>query len=402
MKILRIIARLNVGGPARHVALLNAGLQARGHATCLAYGALAPGEASLERPALESGIPLIRIEDLGRSVRAASDLRAFIALLRLMFREQPDVVHTHTAKAGTLGRIAAFIYNRTRRRARRALVVHTFHGHVFEGYFGPGVNRLVRATERRLARLSDVIVTISPRQRDDIVGRFAVANAAQTVVVPLGLDLDALFDLAPEAHGFRADIGAAGTDVVVGYVGRMVPVKDLTTLLLGFALALAEVPALRLVLAGDGTERAAAVALAAELRIDRRVHFLGWVDDLPAFYSSIDLFALSSLNEGTPVAAIEAMAAAKPVVATSVGGVPDVVDADASGLLVAARDVIAFSRALVDLASSPERRLKMGHAGRAIARARYSHVRLVTEIEALYERGLADKRACASHDSGRV
>ncbi len=388
VKILRIIARLNVGGPARHVALLNAGLEARGHRTLLVYGALDTGEASLEGPAVESGIPLVRVEDLGRHVRATSDLRAFIALLRLIFRERPDVVHTHTAKAGTLGRLAATVYNRTRRRDKRALVVHTFHGHVFEGYFSPFVNRLVRRTERTLSRLSDVIITISPRQRHDIVTRFAVAPAAKTVVVPLGLDLDQLLEMPDGAADLRAAIGASPTDVIVGYAGRMVPVKDLPTLIRAFAQAHTAVPALRLVLAGDGPERPQAEALAREHGIAERLHFIGWVDDLPRFYATLDIFALSSLNEGTPVAAIEAMAAARPVVATEVGGVPDVVEHDTTGVLVPSRDVAAFSAALVALARDRSRRVSMGLVGRERARTRYAHRRLVDDIEALYEQGL--------------
>ncbi len=392
MTILRIIARLNVGGPARHVALLNAGLESRGHRTLLVYGALDTGEASLEGPAVESGIPLVRVEDLGRHVRATSDLRAFVALLRLIFRERPDVVHTHTAKAGTLGRLAATVYNSTRGRGNRALVVHTFHGHVFEGYFSPFVNRLVRLTERTLARLSDVIVTISPRQQHDVVTRFAVAPAAKTVVVPLGLDLDRLLDMPADAADLRAAIGASPNDVIVGYAGRMVPVKDLPTLIRAFAQAHTAVPALRLVLAGDGPERLQAEALAREHGIVDRLHFLGWVDDLPRFYATLDIFALSSLNEGTPVAAIEAMAAARPVVSTEVGGVPDVVEPGVCGLLVPARSANAMAAAFVRLAGDPSLRRAMGAAGRARVRERYSHLRLVTEIEALYERGLQELR----------
>ena len=393
MHILRIIARLNVGGPARHVTLLNAGLESRGHRTLLVYGALDTGESSLEGPAVASGIPVLRVEDLGRHVRATSDLRAFIALLRLIFRERPDVVHTHTAKAGTLGRLAATIYNSTRRRDRRALVVHTFHGHVFEGYFSPFMNRLVRLTERTLARLTDIIITISPRQQHDIVTRFAVAPAAKTVVVPLGLDLDRLLAMPADAIGRRLDIGAEAGDVVVGYAGRMVPVKDLPTLLRAFAHAHAVVPTLRLVLAGDGPERSAAEALARELGIAERLQFIGWVEDLPRFYATLDLFALTSLNEGTPVAAIEAMAAGRPVVATAVGGVPDVVEHDTTGLLVPPRDIDAFSAALVALARDRSRRTAMGLAGRERARVRYSHQRLVEEIDALYVSGLARTRA---------
>jgi glycosyltransferase involved in cell wall biosynthesis len=392
LKILRIIARLNVGGPARHVALLNDGLQRRGHGTLLVFGALDTGEASLEGPARELGIPMLRVPDLGRSVRVGSDLRAFVALVRVMFRERPDVVHTHTAKAGTLGRLAALVYNGTRRKSRRALIVHTFHGHVLEGYFSTPINRLVRAAERWLARISDRIVTISPRQRHDIVERFAVAPAAKTSVVPLGLDLDALLSLDDDMSGLRGSIGAATADVVVGYVGRMVPVKDLDTLVRAFAQACAAVPSLRLVLAGDGPERAQTEKLAEELGVAGRVHFLGWVSNLAALYATIDLFALSSVNEGTPVAAIEAMAAARAVVATSVGGVPDVVDPGVTGLLVPARDAGAMSAALIALAADRERRAVMGRAGRERARARYSYRRLVDDIEQLYVTELQRKR----------
>ena len=393
MRILRIIARLNVGGPARHVVLLDAGLQGRGHQTLLAYGAVDASEASLETPAIESGIPLARQEHLVRRVSPASDLGALLALVRLMFREQPDVVHTHTAKAGMLGRLAALAYNVTRARARRALVVHTFHGHVFEGYFRPGISALVVRAERWLAHATDIIVTISPLQKADITGRFTVAKAEKTVVVALGLQLEQLLAMPAGAPDLRGTIGAATGDVVVGFAGRMVKVKDLPTLVRAFARAYSAMPALRLVLAGNGPERAAAEALAGDLHVGHRVHFLGWVDDLPRFYSTLDVFALSSVNEGTPVAAIEAMAAGRAVVATSVGGVPDVVEHDTSGLLVPPRDADALGAALARLAADRELRAAMGAAGRARAMERYSHLRLVDDIERLYVKGLAAKRA---------
>lgn len=392
MKIVRVIARLNVGGPARHVALLNAGLDARGHDTLLVYGALDAGEASLEAPAVEAGIRLSKEPFLGRSVNPLSDLRTFVSVLRTLFREQPDVVHTHTAKAGTLGRLAAFAYNVTRGRRRRALVVHTFHGHVFDGYFSPTVNGLVRVTERWLARLTDVVVTISPRQQDDIVRRFAVAPSSKTVVIPLGLDLDALLALDVSSPHLRHEYGAAPGDVVVGYIGRLVPVKDVPTLLRAFAVALRAAPRLRLVVAGDGTERDVVEALTRELGIGARVHFARWVSDLPRFYASIDVFALSSINEGTPVAAIEAMAAAKPVVATSTGGVPDVVEDGSTGWLVPARDAMMLAEALVRLAGSAIERERFGLAGRERAHARYAHTRLVSDVEQLYTQELARRR----------
>jgi glycosyltransferase involved in cell wall biosynthesis len=172
----------------------------------------------------------------------------------------------------------------------------------------------------------------------------------------------------------------------------MVPVKDVPTLLRAFATALPHAPHLRLVLAGDGPGRPAAEALVQELGVGARVHFAGWVADLPRFYASLDVFVLSSLNEGTPVAAIEAMAAARPVIATAVGGVPDVVADGETGLLVPSRDAVQMAAAFVDLASGHERRLEMGRRGRERARARYSHTRLVDDIDALYGSALARKR----------
>jgi glycosyltransferase involved in cell wall biosynthesis len=393
VKIVRIIARLNVGGPARHVALLNAGLDARGHRTVLVHGNVDPDEASLEALAANLGIRRVRVDDLGRRVRPGSDLVAWMQLVRLIRAEQPDVVHTHTAKAGTLGRLAALAYNATRRRSRRALVVHTFHGHVLHGYFSPALNRAIRLTERALAAAADVIVTISPRQRADIVERFAVASASKTVVVPLGLDLDALLAARLHATGLRGELGATNDDVIVGYAGRMVPVKDLDTLVRGFAHAHGRARGLRLVIAGDGPERRAVEALAASLGVADRTHFIGWTDDLPRFYAALDIFALSSVNEGTPVAAIEAMAAARPVVATDVGGVADVVETEVTGLLVPPRSPDAFGDALVRMAADARMRRDMGLAGRHRARERYSRMRLIDDIERLYARELERKRS---------
>ncbi len=392
MRILRIVARLNVGGPARHVVLANAGLRARGHQTLLVHGELDAGEASLDRLAIVSGIPHVQQRHLGRRISPVGDLRAFTGLLGLMRREQPDVVHSHTAKAGTLGRLAARAYNSTRHRSARALVVHTFHGHVFDGYFSPVASRLVVGVERQLARITDRIVTISPSQERDIVGRYRVARADQTVVVPLGLDLDALLAMPADAPDLRARIGASPDDLIVGYAGRLVPVKDLPTLVRGFARMSGRTPRMRLVLAGDGPERGSLEQLARALGVEHRVHFLGWVDDLLALYATLDIFALSSVNEGTPVAVIEAMAAGRPVIAAAVGGVPDVVDDGGTGLLVPCGDADRFADALVRLASSEETRTQMGVAARLRARERYSHVRLVDDLERLYADGLGELR----------
>ena len=255
MKVLRIIARLNVGGPARHVTLVNAGLDARRHDTLLVFGTLDAGEASLESAAQEAGLRTIKLQSLGRRVSPFADLQALTEVTRLVFSEAPDVIHTHTAKAGTVGRLAACLFNITRRRSRRCLVVHTYHGHVFEGYFGTATSRAIRTVERCLALITHRIVTISPAQRHDIVERFRVAPVGRTTMIPLGLALEPLLALQPGAPDLRERLGLGTGEVVVGFLGRMVPIKDLPTLIHAFAMALERMPNMRLLLAGDGPER---------------------------------------------------------------------------------------------------------------------------------------------------
>jgi glycosyltransferase involved in cell wall biosynthesis len=392
LKIVRVIARLNVGGPARHVVLLNRGLDRRGHSSLLVHGAVDSGEASLEGLIERADVRAVHLPALGRRISMTSDFRALWRLTRLLLREQPDVVHTHTAKAGTLGRIAATTYNLTRRKGRRAAVVHTFHGHVLDGYFHPVLNVLVRWTERGLATLSDRIVTISPSQQRDIVDRFHIASGHRTTVVPLGLDLAALESLESGAPTFRPEAGIPRGDVVIGYLGRFVPIKDLPALVRAAATVIRRRPDVWLVLAGDGPVRSDLEALAHRLEAAHRVRFLGWTDDLPRFYATIDCLALSSRNEGTPVAIIEAMAAGKAVAATAVGGVPDIVTDRVTGLLVPPADVEALSAALLKLVGNEEERLRMGAAARETVAARYSVERLVSDIERLYESALGERR----------
>jgi glycosyltransferase involved in cell wall biosynthesis len=381
-----------MGGPARHVILLDRGLQARGHRTLLAHGSLDEGEGSLEHLADVHGIPVARVPGLGRRVTLLGDVRAFLRILAMLFRERPDVVHTHTAKAGALGRLAALLFNATRGVSRRCVVVHTFHGHVLEGYFHPAVDRLVRGVERTLARVTDRIVTVSPRQRRDLVERFRIAEPSKTVAIPLGLDLSALLNLAPDAPNRRAGLGFAADDVVVGYVGRMVPIKDLPMLVNAFAQALRACPRLRLLLVGDGPLRGEIDALVSRLGMSGAVRFAGWTEDLPGVYATLDICALASRNEGTPVAVIEAMAAARAVVATAVGGVPDVVQDGVTGVLVPPGDAGAMAAALVRLGADGRERRRLGEAAARHAAARYSADRLVDDLERLYLAELLRKR----------
>jgi glycosyltransferase involved in cell wall biosynthesis len=395
IRVLRIIARLNIGGPARHVLILSDALRSRGFETFVAYGSTSEFEESLEDALQEQGVRSIKLPQLGRRIRPWSDARVLAQLVALMKRERPDIVHTHTAKAGTLGRLAALVYNATQPRTKRCLVVHTFHGHVLTGYFGKVGSLAARFIERTLSIFTDTVIAISESQRLDLTERFRVAASSKIAVIPLGLELRDLLVLGEnDGNGasLREELGIGLADVVIGYVGRFVPIKDLDALLHGFARAGRRVPGIRLLLVGDGECRDALKRRTARLGLTGQVHFAGWRHDLTAVYAVIDVFALSSLNEGTPVAAIEAMAAGRAVVATRVGGVGDIIEHGVTGLLVEPRDAPALGDALAALAGSAELRTRLGCAARQFVATRFASSRLVDDIEALYRSALRTKR----------
>lgn len=393
LRVLRVIARLNVGGPSRHVALLDRGLRQRGYETLLVHGEVAPGEASLDDLVHAFGNPHVRLAHLGRRISATSDAYAFVSLVRLVFRFHPDVLHTHTAKAGALGRLAACVYNATRSRSSRCLVVHTFHGNVFSGYFSRAGSVAARAVERALAVVTDRVVAIAEQQRREIVDTYRIASAGKVTVVPLGLDLGALLSLAPGAPSLRDELGLTRDDIVFGFVGRLVPIKDVPSLIEAFSHVARRVAAARLVLAGDGELRAALEQQVEERDLRSRVIFAGWRSDLVRLYATFDALVLSSRNEGTPVAVIEAMAAGLPVVSTAAGGVAELVDHRVTGWVVPVGDSAALSAAMIEAAEAPALRARMGAAARHAASSRYGYQRLVADIETLYRTHLPKRRS---------
>jgi glycosyltransferase involved in cell wall biosynthesis len=389
-RIVRIIARLNVGGPSRQVMILDERLRLLGWDSLLVHGQVAAGEATLEGVARERHVRMFRLRELGRRIRPWSDLVALGRTVALLFRIRPDVVHTHTAKAGAVGRIAAAIYNATRGRRHRCLVVHTFHGHVLDGYFGPVGTWLVRIAERQLARVSDRIVAISETQREDLVSRYKVVRPAQVRIVPLGLELGEFLDLPPVAAA-RQLLGLPPDAVVIGFVGRLVPIKRPLALIDAFERTAAVCPAAVLLIVGDGDLRPAVEREVARRGLSGRVVMTGWRHDLKNVYGAVDLVALTSRNEGTPVALIEAMAAGRPVVATDAGGVADLVIQDVTGLLVPADDTAGMAGALIRLVQDSGTRKRLGEAGRSSAFARHDAARLASDLDSLYRLGLEEK-----------
>jgi glycosyltransferase involved in cell wall biosynthesis len=398
-RVLRVIARLNVGGPSRHVMILDRGLRARGWDSLLVHGSVGEGEASMDAVAQTRGVLMTRIPELGRRLHFWGDAVAFVRLLRVVFHMRPEVVHTHTAKAGTLGRVAAGLYNVTRRRRDRCAIIHTFHGHVFDGYFTAPYSWLARQIESGLARFTDRIVTISERQRVDIVDRYRVGTIKNTVVVPLGLELDSLLALSAEpSSAARRLLGIADDAFVVALVGRVVPIKRPFLALDAFERLCVAVPRAVLLVVGDGPLRAELEMRAQQSGLRDRMIMAGWRNDLENVYAAADVVALSSRNEGTPVALIEAMASARAVAATAVGGVPDLVVAE-RGILVPRDDASALAAALEFLAGNPDERRRLGCNGRRHVTRHHTAARLVDDIEALYAEVVAQKRRGGSEVS---
>jgi len=373
---LRIIARLNIGGPAIHTILLTAGLNNQLFESTLVTGVEGRYEGNMLDLAAAKGVKPIIIPQLRRNVDPLGGLITLFKLYRLMRRERPHIVHTHTATAGLLGRLAA-------RLAGVPVIVHTFHGHVLRGYFGPILSEGLVWMERFLAHLSDRIVTVSEGQRRELAG-YGVAPLEKITVVPLGFELEAL--LACESHRgeLRRELGLADDSKLAGIVARLVPIKN-HRLFLQAAQAVAEaVPQARFLVVGDGELREELEAYSRDLGLDGRVLFTGWRRDLACLYADLDVVALTSINEGTPVSLIEALAAGVPVVTTAVGGVPDVVVDGETGYLVEAGDVKGMAAAIIELLRNPERAKEVGMAGREAVYPRFAAQTLIANVEGLY------------------
>ena len=376
-----------MGGPALHVAYLTAGLAERGYETTLVAGSLARGEDSMAFVAEELGIEVQRIVELHREISVLRDAVAIVRLARLIRRVRPHILHTHTAKAGAVGRLAALLAG----DARPPIVVHTFHGHVLRGYFDPLRTAGFRLLERWLARTSTALVAVSPQVRDDLVA-LGVAPRERFAVVRLGIELEQRVATARDGRGEHRRVLGVGPDrFAVGWIGRMTGVKRTEDVLRAFRRLRDGGVDACLFMIGDGPDRAAVERRAHELGVMRDTFFLGYQEEVAPFYAAFDAMILPSINEGTPVSAIEALAAGRPVVATRVGGVPDVVRDGEDGFLVDPGDVDALADRLTRLAADPELRERLGASGRARVIPRYSVERLVDDIDLLY-RSLLEAR----------
>lgn len=385
IRVLRVVARLNIGGPAIHVALLGRPSASDRVESLLVTGTENAGEGSMIDMVRGFGIaPEVIPEMVGDSSVGFRDAVALWKLVRIIRRFRPDIIDTHTAKAGLLGRVAGALTGVPVR-------VHTFHGHVLHGYYSPAKNWVFRRVERALARLTTRIIAVSEQVRQDLV-RYGVAPLEKIAVVHLGLDLSEFLESRHHRGEFKAELGLPADTLLVGIVGRIFAIKNHALFVDAAALVAREVPEARFVVVGDGMLRDETEARARRLGIADRMIFTGWRRDMPVVCADLAILAVSSDNEGTPMSAIEAMASSVPVVVTRVGGLPDLVREGETGVLVPPGDAAALAAAITSLLEDPARRERMGRAACAEVAARFDVRRMVQETHDLYEACLREAR----------
>jgi glycosyltransferase involved in cell wall biosynthesis len=393
--VLRLIARLNVGGPAIQVVNLTKRLEAHGYRTVLLRGEEGPQEGSMDHLAEQLGVQPVHVAGLQREL-GLHDLRALLDVMRWLRRVRPRILHTHTAKAGALGRIAVLLSP----RHRPDVIVHTFHGHVFKGEFSPRKSKVFARIERLLARGTTRVVAVSEEVRRDLI-ELGVAPPERIEVVRLGFDLGPFAGRDDEREQIRAQtrerLGIPPGARVVTVIARVVKVKRIDRFI-EMATRLQDLDDVYFLVAGDGDRRAQLESTPAVRQLGERLVWAGFERDIPAVCFASDVVVLTSDNEGTPVCLIEAQAAALPVVTTNVGGVATVVDDGRTGAIVA-QDAGALAHAVRGYLEDADLARKSGMRGREHVLGRFGVDRLVGDIASLYARLLdevGERRRIAS------
>lgn len=396
VKVLRILSRLCVGGPAIHCVLLTQHLHKDKYESTLIHGDLDTGDAPyLYDASLQSDIRLIK--NMKREVGLKNiwkEWKSLWEVYRIIRMERPDIVHTHTAKAGFIGRIAAYF-------AKTPVIIHTFHGHVFHSYFSKWKTRLFLFIERRLAKISDGIIAISEQQKHELGTVFKVCKPEKIKVIPLGFDLTPFFtDTETKKDDFRTKYKIAEDELAIGLVGRMVPIKNHALFIQAIAHIMQNkeinISKFRFFLIGDGVERKNIENLCKSLQIPFSdasqtdfspcvLTFTGYQNRIDWVNAGLDILVLTSKNEGTPVSLIEAQASGLPVVSTRVGGVENIVIENETALLCESDNLQEFTEKLLYLIKNPEKRASMCGKGRKHVLQKYHYTRLIQDIDQYYQ-----------------
>lgn len=403
IKVLRIISRMNIGGPSIHVKNLTENLNPDRFVTRLLTGSVSAGEGDMSYIANFGKNVRISIPELQREISPYKDIIALIKVISAIYRFSPDIIHSHTSKAGTLSRLALPICGLFQKE--RLITVHTFHGHVLDGYFSRSKSSIILVFERLLALTTDAIIAISATQKWELSKKYKIASAQRIETIGLGFNLTPFVNNGQYNGRLRHKLGLFEDTLLIGIVGRMVPIKNHNMFLDTAKIILDRYPSpkVHFILVGGGDLKGDLETYSKRIGISDQVTFYGWEKNIPMVYADMDILALTSLNEGTPVSIIEAMAAQVPIVTTDVGGIKDLLGkvlTDKSmhhpfkicerGILCPKDDPEIFADALNYLAESnflkDRRRLDQA---RDYALKHFALERLLLDVEYLYERLVA-------------
>ena len=387
-KVLRIINRFNLGGPTYNAAYLSKYLDPK-YETLLIGGQKDESEGSSEYIVKNLGLEPIIIPEMRREISPKNDYIAYKKIKKIIAEFKPDIVHTHASKAGTLGRLAAF-------QSNVPVVVHTFHGHVFHSYFGKLKTTFYKNIERYLAKKSTRIIAISEKQKEELSAEHAICGAHKIDVIPLGFDLNRFTENQEEKRkSFRSLYNINDQEIAIAIVGRLVPVKNHRFFLDAVQnIAAKEKLPIRVFIVGDGELKEELIEYTKQLGLDysltpekrATVHFTSWIKEVDVVYAGVDIAALTSFNEGTPVSLIEAQAASKPIVSTRVGGIENIVLENKTALLSDSGDLTTFVSNLKSLIINAESLTKFGEEGKQFALTKFSYQRLCSDVSTLYDK----------------
>lgn len=386
-KVLRIINRFNIGGPTYNATFLTRFISDE-FETLLIGGVPDEGETDSLHILEEYGVQPIIIDELQRNPNFQSDRKAYKKIKEIIREFKPDIVHTHAAKAGALGRRAAY-------KCKVPVIVHTFHGHVFHSYFGKAKTTLFKKIERNLAKKSTGIIAISEQQKHELSEIHNICSADKIKIIPLGFDLDK-FRVNNEENriAIRAKYTIQPHEVAIAIVGRLAPIKDHDFFLNVIERIMREekLP-IRVFIVGDGSEAGAIRKRvnAINTNFPELITMTSWITNIGEFNSGMDIIALTSKNEGTPVSLIEAQAGGLPVISTDVGGVKDIVANEKTGFIVPVNDLELYAEKLKKLITDQKLREKMSQNGWDHVREQFHYTRLVKNMEDYY-RELLEKR----------
>ncbi len=379
IKVLRIISRLNIGGPSIHVINLNKGLDKKMFQSLLLCGDISDGEKSMLNEAKKSGIKLMSIPELtNEHSLKLKDLKALLKIYLIIKKYKPDIVHTHTAKAGLIGRIAAHL-------ALTPKIIHTYHGHVLHGYFSKPKTYLLRLMEKFLALITDSLIVVSDKIKTELIN-YKISKPAKFNIIKLGFNLNPFLNNHHLKNKLKENLELPYDSNLIGIVGRMVPIKNHKLFIEAASQIIAKKENTYFLIVGDGPLRKSIENLTYKLNINKNTFFTGWRNDLPLIYASLDILVCSSDNEGTSVSVIEAMASGCPVVTTSVGGHPDIIDEGNNGYLIEPQNTDTLANKILEILNNPNKSLRLGENARTDAKNNFSYDRLINDVQKHYKK----------------